>query len=392
MRNRGKRNRKNRKIRQKTGSLFARVFCGMIVLLMAVNLLVPDREYSSDENRRLAGRPRITPDSLISGTFVDKYETYLTDQFAGRALLRKLRVTVDRLGGGREENGVLFGRNGQLLEQIVVPDQENLTDNLDAIRAFAEANPDLTVSMMLVPDAANVLNDSLPALAVVADQKRMIAQVKRELEETINWIDVESILSEVEGEQIYYKTDKYWTSGGAYAVFQESAQQLGITGSSVGRFATYPITTTFHGGLAARSGYERNVREVIEIYTPTEGDADVVVNYVDEQRKTTSLYDSAKLESADQYDVFLGGDTSVIDIKTASDRAARLLVIKDSFANSFIPLLAPYYREIVVVDPRYYGGTIEDIMDTYRITDALFLYGGNTFFQDNHISGVLSSE
>ena len=70
----------------------------------------------------------------------------------------------------------------------------------------------------------------------------------------------------------------------------------------------------------------------------------------------------------------------------------RLLVIKDSFANCFVPFLAPYYREIVVVDPRYYSGTITDLMDTYRITDVLFLYSGNTFFTDNSISGVFASE
>ena len=117
-----------------------------------------------------------------------------------------------------------------------------------------------------------------------------------------------------------------------------------------------------------------------------------MVSYVDEGRKTTSLYDSSKLETRDQYGVFLGGNSSVIDIKTVSPEKKRLLVIKDSFANCFIPFLAPYYREIVVVDPRYYSGTIGDIMDAYRITDALVLYSGNTFFTDNHLSGVLTGE
>ena len=133
-------------------------------------------------------------------------------------------------------------------------------------------------------------------------------------------------------------------------------------------------------------------KETIDIYVPTQGDDDVVVNYVDEGRKTTSLYDSSKLETRDQYGVFLGGNSSVIDIRTVSPEKKRLLVLKDSFANCFIPFLAPYYREIVVVDPRYYSGTIGDIMDTYRITDALVLYSGNTFFTDNHLSGVLTGE
>lgn len=45
-----------------------------------------------------------------------------------------------------------------------------------------------------------------------------------------------------------------------------------------------------------------------------------------------------------------------------------------------------------MVDPRYYSGTLEDIMETYRITDALILYSGNTFMTDNNISGVFTGE
>lgn len=391
MRKNRKRNRHNRSVKQQTGSIFAVVFCAVIVLLMTVNILTPDKGMSSDEDRRLAGRPGFYWDSLVSGDYMEKYEVYLKDQFAGRELLRNLRLTLNRLGGSREENGVLLGKGGQLMETIAVPDQESLTANLEAIEKFATSHKDMTVSMMLVPDAANILNEELPALYPAADQKRMIAQVKRELEESVNWIDVESILNKHTDEEIYYKTDKHWTSLGAYYVFEESAEQLGIRKSSAGKFATYPVTATFNGNLSSRSGYKQNVKEVIDIYTQTEGDTDVVVNYVDEQRKTASLYDSSKLKSSNQYEVFLGGDTSVVDIKTVSENSGRLLVVKDSFGNSFIPFLTPYYREIVVVDPKYYGGTIKDIMDTYRITDTLFLYGGNTFFQDNNISGVLGS-
>ena len=82
----------------------------------------------------------------------------------------------------------------------------------------------------------------------------------------------------------------------------------------------------------------------------------------------------------------------MVDIKTVSTSTKRLLVVKDSFADCFIPFLTPYYREIVVVDPRYYSGTMEEIMNTYRITDALVLYSGNTFFTDNNISGVFTGE
>lgn len=384
--------RNKKRNRKKADVFFSLVFVTILVVIMVLNLLVPNKEVSADENRRLAGRPRFLADSLLSGEYMEKYEKYLSDQFAGREVLRNGRVALDRLGGSREENGVLIGKNGQLMEKLLVPDQEVLGNNLDAIVDFAEKNQKMPVYMMLVPDAANVLSKDLPLLYTAADQKRMIAQVKRELDDHVTWIDVESVLNKHTDDSIYYKTDKHWTSTGAYYVFQAAAETMGISKGVSGKFATYPISTTFNGDLAAKSGCEKQVKEVIEIYIPLEGDTDVIVNYVDEQRKSTSLYDSSKLEGSSQYEVFLGGDSSVIDIKTVSESTRRLLVVKDSFANSFLPFLTPYFREIVVVDPQYYGGTIDEIMDTYRITDTLILYSGNTFFQDNNISGVLSSE
>ena len=45
-----------------------------------------------------------------------------------------------------------------------------------------------------------------------------------------------------------------------------------------------------------------------------------------------------------------------------------------------------------MADPRYCTETLDEIMDTYRITDVLILYSGNTFFTDNNISGVFAGE
>ena len=372
--------------------MFAGIFTGCILLLAAVNLLMPDKEMSAAEGRRLESRPEMSVDGLLSGDYMKKYEEYFSDQFVGRNLFRNIKVVLNRIGGSREENGVLIGKNGHLFETIAVPQQEKLQANLEAIEQFAKKNRDIDVNMILVPDAASVLGEDLPMFYSTADQERMIAQVRRELEGSVNWIDAGSVMHKHKEEALYYKTDKHWTSTGAYYVFEAAAGQLGIAENITGKFASYPVYASFNGELSSKSGCGTDTKEIIDIYMPIKGDSSLIVNYVDEQRKTTSLYNSEKLKSSNQYDVFLGGDSSVIDIKTVSKNTGRLLVIKDSFANSFIPFLTPYFREIVVVDPKYYGGTIEDIMDTYRITDALILYSGNTFFQDNNISGVLNSE
>ena len=368
------------------------VFLLFLFIVMIINLVVPDSRMSEEENRVLSSSPVFSLNNIISGAFMEQAEEFVSDQFVGRDLLRRLKVGADMLGGVRKEEDVYIGSDGQLLEDIKVPEQEKLQTNLDAIRQFTTDYPDLTVNMILVPDAANTLRGSLPALATVEDQSQLISMVRNSLSDSVGWIDVSTVLNRHRSEKIYYKTDRYWTALGAFYAFQEAAPSLGISEDVSDKYVSYTVSDSFNGSLAARSGACLDEQETIEIYAPTQGDDDVIVDYVDEGKRTSSLYDSSSLEGRNQYEVYLGGDTSLLDIRTVSTSQKRILVVKDSFANCFIPLLTPYFREIVVVDPRYYSGTIQDIMDTYQITDTLFLYSGNSFFTDNSISGVFTGE
>ena len=368
------------------------IFILILFLFLIINIIVPNKEKSVQENRMLATKPKFRLSSLISGDYDEKFEAYMDDQFVGRDMWRKLKVTVDRICGSRLENGVYIGRNGQLLEQIEVADENHLAANIKAIKSFSESQKKIPVRMMLVPDAANVLNHSLPALAKPEDQTQMFSMVRKDLGDSIEWIDVSTELNKHKTEKIYYKTDHHWTTLGAFYAFQATAPSLGIEGDLSGKYVSHAVSNSFNGMLASKSGVNLGEKEQIDIYVPTEEDTDLIIDYVDEGKRSTSLYDSSKLKEKDQYTVFLGGNSSLLDIRTVSTSTKRLLLVKDSFANSFIPFLTPYYREIVVVDPRYYSGTINDLMDSYRISEVLFLYSGNTFFKDNNISGVFAVE
>lgn len=380
---------RQRKVQEK---LVGIIFILTLFLFLIINVIVPDREKSVQENRMLATKPKFRLSSLISGDYDEKFEAYMDDQFVGRDMWRKLKVTVDRVGGSRLENGVYIGTNGQLLEQIEVADENHLAANIKAIKSFSESQSKIPVRMMLVPDAANVLNHSLPSLAKPEDQTQMFSMVRKDLGDSVEWIDVSTELNKHKTEKIYYKTDHHWTTLGAFYAFQAAAPSLGIEGDLSGKYVSYAVSDSFNGMLASKSGVNLGEKEQIDIYVPTEEDTDLIVDYVDEGKRSTSLYDSSKLKEKDQYTVFLGGNSSLLDIRTVSTSTKRLLLVKDSFANSFIPFLTPYYREIVVVDPRYYSGTINDLMDSYRISEVLFLYSGNTFFKDNNISGVFAVE
>lgn len=368
----------------------ASAFLLVVFVICAGNLLHKDTEISEREMRVLAHRPELTLENVATGRFMKQYEEYVADQFSGRNLWVQVKTFADSLSGKKEENGVFNGKRDYLLEDIAVPDEKNLQDNLAAMKSFQEAYRDITMHVMLVPNAANVLKNNLPALAVTADQSSQIKDMRERLGEGFEWIDVEKTLKAHKEEDIYYRTDHHWTTLGAYYAFQDAKQQLGIAEKEEVKMKAYGVSNNFNGTLAATSGYQTGYKEPIYIYLP-EGDnaPQIVVNYVEEQKKSASMYDSAKLEERDQYAVFFGGNHSLIDIRTTCAQDDRLLVIKDSYANCFIPFLTPYYREIVVVDPRYYTGDMEALIAEKKIGSVLFLYNANTFFEDRMLSGVL---
>ena len=304
----------NRKRKARIANLIGKIFIIVLFLVLIVNVIVPDKEKSELENRALESRPRFNLTTVLSGDFMEQWEKYLSDQFAGRNTWRRVKVGLDRLGGAKMENNIYIGKGGQLMENIEVPDEDQLDANMTAIQNFAQTYEDIPVTMMLVPDAACILTDRLPAFAEVEDQRQMFSMAERKLGDSVNWIDTVSILNKHKSEKLYYKTDHHWTTQGAFYVFQDAAQTFGIEGDVSDDFVSYTVTDSFNGVLAASSGVGLDERELIDIYVPTEGDDDVIVDYVDEGRKTTSLYDSSKLDTRDKYGVFLGGNTSVIDI------------------------------------------------------------------------------
>ena len=377
--------------RKKTMAMLFLVMLGVICL---VNLFSKDKEYSEKENRMLQQKPEISLYGIESGRWMKEYESYRSDQFVGRNFWVSLKTKVDLLAGKRESNGVFKGKDSYLLEDIKEPDQEQLSQNLEAIKEFESGYQNVPFYVMLVPNAANVLSDKLPPFAVVEDQKQIFDDIQNELDEYIHWVDVSQILKKHKSEVIYYHTDHHWTTLGAYYAFQELAASMELDISKISTMKPYAVTNDFNGTLSATSGYETGYEEPIYIYASeqTEDMPEVDVNYVNEKKKTATLYDTSKLEEKDKYAVFLGGNYPLIDIRTTADTTDRLLLIKDSYANCMIPFLTPYFREIVVVDPRYYYGDIKELMEENDFTSVLFLYNGNTFVEDNSISGVLQND
>ena len=101
------------------------------------------------------------------------------------------------------------------------------------------------------------------------------------------------------------------------------------------------------------------------------------------------MFDLSKLENGNQYEVFLGGNFSKLTITTTSNTENKLLIFKDSYANCMLPMLTPFFKEIVVVDARYFTDDIRAVVNDGEFTHMMFLYNVNTFLEDTSLKSVL---
>jgi hypothetical protein len=88
-----------------------------------------------------------------------------------------------------------------------------------------------------------------------------------------------------------------------------------------------------------------------------------------------------KVNTKDKYALFLNGNHPLVKITTNVKNSKRLLIIKDSYANSLVPFLTSHYSEIYLVDPRYYYEDIGKLVNENKINDMLIVYNVNTFLE-----------
>ena len=77
--------------------------------------------------------------------------------------------------------------------------------------------------------------------------------------------------------------------------------------------------------------------------------------------------------SSNKYLAFVGGDHGVVKITTDAQSDKSIVVIKESYANAFVPWLCANYKTIYVLDPRQLTVKLADFVKTNSIDEVLFL-------------------
>ena len=315
-------------------------------------ILVPDKEFSESENRILSEKPDLSLEEVSSGRFTANFEKYVSDQIPIRDLWIGIKSRAEKFIGKKDNNGVYLGSDGYLLQMFSKPDLEIINRNVDAINSFAIANPEVNKYFMLVPNSLKVLEDKLPEYASPENQLVYIDKVKKSVNNAVNFIDIYDTLASKKNEYIYYKTDHHWTTLGAYYAYEKLGSEMGFTAKEKGFYDVKRVTEDFYGTLYSKAGFRNIEPDSIELYTPKQ-EEEIKLWFYDNEKSADSLYKMDNLKKKDKFTVFLDGNHSCIKINTSSESGKKLVVIKDSYANSLVPFLTDHYSEIYMVDLRF---------------------------------------
>lgn len=364
------------------------LFCILIFGFTLATMIKPDTEYSETENRTLAQMPRVSAESVFDGTFESDYETYLTDQFVARDGWIGMKTAVERMTLRRESKDIYFAEDDYLIEKHTDSFTSELADrNIQTLAEFISRYQDEFgkehMTVMLIPNAVEILSDKLPPYAELHSESDYLWQAEQALPKGV-WFDTETVLQAHDQEALYYRTDHHWTTLAAFYVYQAWAEEQDFAAPVMEDYTIETVTTEFAGTIQSKLGVDTQ-KDAIQLYHSVD-DIFYELRKNGAEEPEYSMYDYTALNTKSKYDIFFGGNYAKVAIKTKQETGRKLLVIKDSYAHCFVPFLIRDYEEITMLDVRYYNQKVSELIASEGYTDLLFLYNVSGFAEDTAIA------
>jgi hypothetical protein len=408
------------------------LFLLMLISFAGMITLFPKDERTVDiENRNLNSFPSLTVENMFGGEFGNQFESWVSDRVGWRAdFVAASRTLVSLTGvapsaqetesvaavtttpaataagptGNPSEADAVSANNpaetaavptrapapkviipeggGQVLGSLLTFDDrlcelfyaapETAARYADAINAYRAAlGDDVRVFSLLAPTQIEFMPEKYKEIC--DSQAEAISAVYDSLTPGAIGVDAYSAIAAHLDEYLYFRTDHHWTALGSYYAYTAFAEAAG--------FESIPLSAYEETEFPNFLGYLYNM-------APTDrlrDNPDVIHAY----RYKGALETSQKLlypPDADQktaYSVFLGGDKEYMDITTSVKNGKTAVIIKDSYANCFTPWLAPHYERLILLDPRYFQGSVLETVQALGDADLIFVnYTLTTTFTD----------
>lgn len=336
----------------------------VIVIFDFMFLCSKKEDYSYLENR------------YLQKLNISKIENYISDHFPIRNNLLSLKNKMELIAGKTYVNDTYIGKDNYLVSKF-----KNNSKSHYVYESINEFSKNKKVYVMMVPDSI-LVNENKLFYHLDIEEDKEIDKLYDNLKYSTN-IDVRKTLKENnKSEEMYYKTDHHWTTFGAYYAYVEFMKSKKEPYLNKNDFIIKKVTSDFKGTNSSKV-LGLDIKD--DVYT-FNTNFKLTVNYVDDNRITNTMYNKDYLDKKDKYSYFLDNNHSEIIIQNKSlNNGKKLLVVKNSYANSFVPFLVNHYEYVFVIDLRYFKGNVTEYLSNNKIDETLILYNLNNLYGDMSI-------
>lgn len=370
-------------------AVYPLLFCGTVLVfgIAIMNIFWPKRDQIELENRKAAQFPAFSVSTLLDGSWQKSFSTWAQDQFMLRDQWINTQRAVDEVAFQKvEEGGILLGKDHWMFTKLFTIDadtQKQLTKNVQAVSEFAAKYPG-KVTFLLAPSASVIYPEELPAGAPMVDENTMLDTIFSQISQTAAVIDLRPTFSSKKDEYLYFKTDHHWTPNGAYHAYEQFCALKGLV--PFDRTAYTEETVEDFQGTHYSATRLWNVENDTIAYYPIDNQMTIFrvlgeAQY--EAEKTENLINTEKFATRDKYAAFLDGNNGYSEIQ--GNGTGNILVVKDSYANSFIPYLTENYAKIGVIDFRNFKYGLDSTIKQENYDEILILYNFQTFLSDTNL-------
>jgi hypothetical protein len=239
------------------------------------------------------------------------------------------------------------------------------------VELVAKKRPGMTSTVVVTPTSSHFY---LPpaARARTTSEPKNLAAMRAALLPEVRFADVVSEMEGHQDEALFFKSDHHWTGLGAYYAYRAWAHANGVKPLELSAFSKRSVPGVAGSFWSLTQAPElRNADKESFYYVPTTVTFDGT-QYTGPQQKTP-LAQPFFAEKSRGYIVFLGGDIPLLVSNTSAGTGRTALVVKNSYGNAFAPYLLPHFDRVVVLDYRYVSRNIQDIVDTFGVTDLVFV-------------------
>jgi len=373
-------------------------FLVIIFALFALNLLFSNKSGISErEKRELASMPNLTAKDYADGSFFKDYETYFADRFVFRDSFIHISDIFMSFKGYASDGVEIVKTNANLTNnssennevsnagQFIIVNNagfETFTYNeyfmsfyINSINYYADnLSEDVKIYSIIAPTS---IEFNLPEkyTSLTESQKKGIDYVNSKLRDNVNSVDVYSNLEANKGEYLYFKTDHHWTALGAYRAYEAFMLEKDEKPAALDSYERIESNSEYLGsiyGITSNKKLENN-KDSIWYYNINEPLTYEVHDKNNEVIHDESVFYPRYFNREGKYAVFMGGDVAFAKITTKNTDKNKIMIIKDSYANAFIPFLIPHYSEIYVADPRSCQYNIINTIEQNNIDELLFV-------------------